>query len=161
MLIEILNNLANDVHTEFSSINHGGCAVFANIIATELSRLGIRVFGIVACFDVEDLNTVRENIEDNFSLEEWNQAGICFNHVGIVFWYEGKKYYYESMEGVVEAQNCYSLCGLEICEGYLYLEELEALANTKRGWNTWFNRAQIPALAEFVSDYIQKELVAA
>lgn len=163
MLIDILNVLAVEALRSIPNLNEGGCAVFANLIGQRLARFGIEYSGIVADEGL-NLNVIRNNVNNRFCKWDWNHEGVDFGHVGIEFRYRGEKYWYETICGVVPPGH--SVGCWEPAEGWLYPDELRAIAEEPSGWNCSFNRETgIPKIKRVISRYLplrkRKELLMA
>jgi hypothetical protein len=155
-IVAKLNKLGNDVMERYPNINYGGCCVYAAMITAALKKHGIEAKGIVASYgagkpkwmskDIATINKARKNIQKN-TIHEWQMNGISFAHVGVEFKIDGKKKHYDS-EGVRPASKV--LDKMPIYAGRMEYIELRALAGKKDGWNTSFNRKDIPALRKLV-----------
>lgn len=149
-LIDKLDTIGCVVNNDIRNINCGGCCVFASIIVEKLTSLGIRSRGIVVDYsgNKNSLAFARNFVvNDAGNLDEWNQAGINFNHVAVEFVVDGTRYHYDT-NGVTLAHRTFR-CDT-IHAGRLKLKELKALASAKHGWNPSFNRDNIPLIKEIV-----------
>ncbi len=148
-VVTTLNNVGREVYSNYRRINNGGCCVYAALIVEQLQKLGIRSCGIVGSYNAEyvSLAKARECVKDKKNTKEWNANGVQFMHVGVEFFLDGKRYHYDTA-GVHPAAK--ELDGLKIYRGRLRIEELKALAGTKKGWNPTFNRTSIPAIRKMV-----------
>lgn len=161
-IVKKLNTLGKEVMSRYPYINHGGCCVYAAMVAEELHKHGIEAKGIVSAYGAKELNgngitldNIRPGIKSN-ALEEWNKHGIRFNHVGVEFVIkkEGKraiKKHYDST-GVKSAST--ELDHMPIYKGRLALVDLKALARKRKGWNESFNRHVIPELRKLVKAHL-------
>jgi len=155
-IVTKLNQLGNDVMERYPDLNKGGCCVYAAMIVAALKKHDITARGIVASYgarkpgwlttDIATINKARKNIQKN-TLQEWQENGISFAHVGVEFSINGVKKHYDS-SGVRAAGR--KLDDMPIYDGRLEYKELRAVAAKKDGWNTSFNRRDIPALRKLV-----------
>lgn len=99
-VINALNILGRRINRWYPTINHGGCCVFAVLVAEELLKRNIPVEIIVAADAASgNIDRAREQVNSNRK-DEWNAAGIYFNHVGIEFIIDGNVYHFETEHGV-------------------------------------------------------------
>ena len=156
-LITKLNHLGEEVLERYPCINYGGCAVYAAMIVAALKRHNIDAKGIVASYgagspgwmssDVATIDKAREKIKKN-DIHEWQANGISFAHVGVEFKIGRLKKHYDT-SGVRRAGKL--LDKMPIYEGRLEYTEVRALAASKKGWNSSFDRKDIPALRKLVN----------
>lgn len=158
-ILKRLVDLGQTVNQHYPKINHGGCCVYAALVARALKDRGIESRGIAAsCMTkdwytgkVKDLDPVRKKITNN-TCAEWNENDVYFGHVGIEFKYRGRYRHYDS-NGL--HMRMPALSGLTIYKGRLTLEEMESLAATRDGWNSTFDRKHIPDVKRMVEDYLR------
>lgn len=165
-IVTKLDQLGVEVLRRYPDINSGGCCVYAAMIVAALHKHKIKAQGIVASWNAERMNyagasidTIRHYIVKN-TLTEWEDNGISFSHVGVEFEYKGlirktKRHYDTS--GVRPAGKM--LDSMPIYKGRLDLNELRTLAGRKDGWNSTFDRKQIPALRTFVKNFLAVDKV--
>lgn len=148
-----LNRLSARMKEDHHTINWGGCCVFAARVAHHLSQFvptRIRVGqGWEGC-DTIRIDAVRERVESN-QPKEWNKAGLYFAHVIVEFEYKGKMYHY-CADGVKKARSTTNMGGYRIVEGHLTNQEAKELAESKNGWNTCFDRDEIPDVHAIIDD---------
>lgn len=146
-VISVLNTLGNTVLSRYPNINYGGCCVYAAIVAAALEKKGIPVVGIVSShFSDNNINEAREHVRHN-TVPEWERNGIFFTHVGIEFKIGKKKMHYDT-HGVRVAKSEFHT--IPIYPGRLTKDELRALGSRKSGWNSTFDRTDIPQLRKLV-----------
>lgn len=148
-----LNRLGEEVYDRYPNINSGGCCVYAAMVVAELNKLNIPAKGIVASYSSlasKSIDKIRPLIEKN-TLDEWQKNGVSFSHVGVEFTLNGKKKHYDT-GGVRKAGK--ELDHMPIYKGRLEYIELRALAAKKYGWNTCFNRRDIPELRRLVKSFL-------
>ncbi len=158
-LVKTLNRLGKDVMQKYPLINYGGCCVYASMVSIELRKKGIAARGIVSSYYAETCDTTideaRKKVREN-NVFEWNSNGINFFHVGLEFDYKGKTRHYDST-GVCVAKK--KLDKMPIYAGRLTHAELKALASKQDGWNSRFDRKNIPALRKLVRSYFENVTV--
>ena len=160
-IVAKLNKLGNDVMERYPNINRGGCCVYAAMIVAALKKHDIDAKGIVASYgagkpgwmqkEVATITKARKKIQKN-DINEWQSNGISFSHVGVEFKLDSEKKHYDS-EGVRKASK--KLDKMPIYAGRMEYLELRALAGKKDGWNTCFNRRDIPALRKLVKSRLR------
>lgn len=145
-----LNRLGKRVNALYPDINHGGCCVYAAIVADELDRLGVPARGIVATWTSDrgdtDIDEIRNYVECN-NVAEWEENGVFFTHVGIEYNINGKIKHCDS-NGVKDKGNI--LMSWAIYKGRLMIHELKQLARSGRDWNKSFDRKDIPAIRRLI-----------
>lgn len=153
-IIELLNDFGAEMHQRFPLINDGGCCVFASLVARRLSAFfPTRI--VVGDDEVSTtIDLAREYAADN-CIYQWNDAGIGFGHVIVEFDCGGKTYHYDT-SGCVEKSDTTNLFDYKIYAGYLTVQEAEELASTPRGWNTVFNRKDIPEIKWLVKRFFDR-----
>jgi len=157
-IINTLNVLGAAAENECYYLNAGGCAVYANLVAKELDKLGIPVHGIVATYEPKDLNKVRQGVTNANKKREWNANGLDFSHVGVEFKLGNRWYQYDS-KGVHPRKSWLNREWWKVCKGHLSLVELDGIANEAAGWNDDFNRrTEIPKLKRLTKQFF-KEVV--
>lgn len=143
--------------SEIPRLNHGGCCVFAALVAERLHAVGIPVWGVVSEHDAKaDLNEVRLTKKPQNTVASWNAAGVWFRHVLVQFALDGKVWTYDS-EGLVEGSpKVEDTCGGKLYSGNLTVSELNELAKS-RGWSSAFDRGEIPRLRKLCDNYLSPE----
>lgn len=153
-ITEKLNHLGEVVYSRWPYINHGGCCVYAALVAEELVKHNIDSVGIVAAYDAagtaKSIDTIRSNIRKN-TVDEWQSNGVSFNHVGLEFKIKGRKKHYDT-RGVVKAALRFD--SMPIYKGRLKLDDMKKLASRRAGWNSSFNRRNIPALRQLIKEHL-------
>lgn len=156
-LFEALNTLGNRINRFYPNVNHGGCCVYASIIGEDLLSRGLKTRVVVAnSWEAKkNLNKVRKQVNNTNQKEEWNAAGIYFNHVGVEFKLGGKWFLYDS-DGVNPRGP--KLGSYKVHPGFISVEEAKALAAEREGWNESFNRRSIPGLRKHVKQFLDTNL---
>lgn len=161
MIVDHLNALGAEAELKIEYLNHGGCCVFAALIARELQNKGYKASGVVVSYGAEEsensVSKARKMVANN-TVYEWNDKALYFSHVGVEFKIDGFKHRYDSY-GVVGSRA--KLMNMPAYRGRLTVVEMEELA-ADTGWNPQFNRKQIPKLKRIVKKHFAKiEAVAA
>jgi hypothetical protein len=155
-LLDQLDGLAKKVSSQMKRINHGGCCVYATLVANHLQHIVPTRFVVFhggwRPDEDLDLDDVRNQVTSNCLLE-WNGCGVYFGHVVIEFDYDGKTYHYDS-EGWTDSDG--SICqGSVRIKGYLLKQDADELADDEYGWNDTFDRNQIPKMKRIIDDYFE------
>ena len=148
---EQIHEALKHIDNKYSNINCGGCGVMATLIGEYLSNLTeIRIaVGVKECFSKElelSFDQIRHVLSDNVntSVSDWYSHGISFNHVWVEFLW-GNVWYSIDMQDM--RKGTYGVDDVFIpYEGRLSLDNIKNLSNNITGWNTMFNRDQIPAI---------------
>lgn len=154
-LVRRLNALGKEVNARYESLNCGGCAVYAALVAEELVKLGVNVRGITASYCMmpgTDIDKVRPKIAKG-NPQEWGDNGVYFGHVGLEFEHNGKLRHYDSNGVKAKGRR---LMELPIYNGRLTPKELKTIAGTDEGWNRSFNRRHIPTIRRMVKAHMAK-----
>lgn len=142
-----LNNLGKKVEATVDGVNSGGCCVFAAEVAQYLSKLvPVQIKVVAGWCNNTPIDIVRSKVSNN-TPSEWNRKGLDFYHVVIQFELNGNLHIYDS-NGVVK----YSDFESDLIPGSLTLEEASELAGEARGWNSRFERDQIPRVRRLVRE---------
>jgi hypothetical protein len=151
-IFQDLSQFAIGLNSSFTSVNDGGCGVVASILGSQLSKF-VPVRIIVASWGVtKDLNEVRKTITCN-RVREWNKNDIHFGHVLVEFDHEEITYHLDTLNGVVMKTE--KAMGMKIIPGYLTIEEITELTEDKPGWNSHFDRSQIPAIKTRIEEFFE------
>ena len=149
-----IKHLCNDINNAAENINDGGCCVFAAKLGEQLSKFGkvsIRVIGYENEWG-RNINDIREVVNDNFDVTEWQSNGVSFWHVFIEFKYKRTLYQIDST-GVYNVNRGQTLVPKHnaLLDGCFTIDEAKQFASTPKGWNRCFDRNKIP-LIEFMMD---------
>ena len=162
MIIEQLNEAMEAFRNEFRSINSGGCCVMATLIAERLIDVVPDVeIKVYTWSEHDDVDALREEIIDPMNKFEWNEAGVSFTHVWVEFVLDGTRYAIDSDHGVLEVAAFHSREGRPMA-GAFTLDEARSFAMDGQGWNSCFDRDQIPAmqrLADELMDFNTEEVM--
>ena len=130
--------------------------MFASLVGSELTDLGLPVKGIVAHWCAEFAKPLffarrgvrrRNNTSEVTSIHEWHKEDVIFGHVGLEFRLGGKRYHYDS-NGLEKPTGI--LMEMPVYRGRMTIPELVALASTQDGWNEQFDRKCIPKLEQYI-----------
>jgi len=141
------------VQNKFPSINWGGCGVFANLLANELDKLGVKYKIIWIGHEArhkKDIKDIFKHYGGQVSLIDFNNRDIYLAHVMIKV---GRKFIDAS--GVHKNLND-TQWGWYRLRHEITKEQLEFISLTSEGWNTSFNRNQIPRVEKEVKKIFYK-----
>lgn len=148
-IIRELEKLCRDLDKKFRAINCGGCCVVAGYVALFLRHCDIDAKVIVIDGRTRDLNKLRNQFEDPSDISNWFNSSISFAHVLVAFTYNGKEY-------VMDSNGIRSKSGeQDIAEGHLEIREAIALGRKTSGWNSWFDRKQIPGIRRTITKHLK------
>ncbi len=153
-LIDKLNTIATEVSTKINYINHGGCCVFASLIAQHINSLLPMKIVVFSYGKTKSINMARKHIHNN-KLSEWNDNGVYFGHVMIELTVDDKTFLYDS-NGISSTRN--TINGYGKLPGELTLLEATELAEDSVGWNEDFNRDKIPLMKDIINKYFTPQL---
>lgn len=152
-IIEKLNELGEKAMKRFHSLNSGGCAVFASLVADRLAELGVEAEGVVAMDfwdSTPNIDKARKHVNNVGDADEWEANGVMLSHVGLRLNLNGREMLYDS-EGLRPAGHTRnSLLGYDVIQGTFTRDELRALADNAWNWNSKFNRRNIPKLQKLI-----------
>ena len=157
-----LKKLGKTIQKDYPYINHGGCAIYAIAVAKELKKLRIHPKILVVSPERGDVNTdirdVASIIKTKSNICEWNNQGVIFRHVIISFCFEGKQYHYDT-DGLSKASEKYFDTGVKerytLYKGHLSMLYAKEIVKRQSGWNSTFDRNDIPAINQIVKDYME------
>lgn len=161
-LLRRLRKLGKAINEHIDAPNYGGCAVIAALVSTQLQGLGVEVE--VVTKDSRWGNAmnapakVRGNLRPCPSAHEWESEDVSFGHVAVRFRSKGRCWTWDSESmhrcgSYFGPERRYSAAG-KFGEG-LTPKEAQACADTKKFWNTDFNRKQIPKLRTLVDYHLK------
>ncbi len=160
-LLNKLEKLSLEMTRKIKRINYGGCAVVAYAIATRIGiKTKVKVSGYNANYYKTSLNKIEKTFKEKYdiddpNLDDWDDRGVDFNHVFIEFKYEGKSYYWDS-DGLTDA-NGWDCEGEKVYNGDISMRTIRNLAGKSNGWNTRFNRNDIPKLFKIIDKYFDTD----
>jgi hypothetical protein len=150
-----LNELGEIVSDLYPDINHGGCCVYASLVAQELLRKNVNCSGIVTDWysgGKGNIDEARPNIKSN-TVDEWESNGVALNHVALEFSIGERKYHYDTSG--VKLANRRIFKGQPLYGGRLNAAEMMQLASRQQGWNRDFRRKDIPIIRKLVKFYLK------
>ena len=150
-IIEELNNTMSVLDMNHYDINYGGCGAVAAIIGNLLKdKCKVRValmpsWGGGKTEDFADIrNDLRNNCDDE-SISDWYDRGISFGHAWIEFCYKRKWY-------AIDSGHCVPYKEFpnyrDKYNEHMTLEDMEVLGDNPHGWNSHFDRSQLPEIKE-------------
>jgi hypothetical protein len=155
-LFTALGKCQDEIANKVKNPNYGGCGVIAAIVASELQSLGIPAevvtttkYGDVPRKVMQRVLTKNKPITNSAVDSE----GIERDHLGVRFKLGNLIRTWDS-DGLNKGRLLGYLnepCNYKFGEG-LTVEEATMLANDKHGWNSMFNRRQIPKIRKIVKE---------
>ena len=158
-----LRRLSRALNTQtYGDINWGGCGVMAGIVGEILELQGIPVevvtpsgynIGVPPKLARERLQA--EYWGENWTAEDWDNNGLSRSHLAVRFVLGGKLHTWDS-NGLLCSDRFFGRCvsgkpshvaDYPFGEGMTVQECIE-ISSTPRGWNTYFDRSQIPLMRE-------------
>lgn len=149
-IIQLLDKVAREVEFKVTSeLNRGGCAVYASLVGRWLKQVvpvDVAVSDDCSSISVAEARDI--GLVGTADLDEWNNCGLTFGHVVLDFEYNGQQYWYDSNGAVPQSLTggCDPTFHLPVLDGRLSVEEIIILAQVETGWNTRFNRNEIPKI---------------
>lgn len=141
------------IHEKFPSINWGGCGVFANLLTTELDKLGVKYKIIWIGNNPNDKKQIKKIFKekgDKVILWDFNEIGIGVAHFMVKI---GRKFVDAS--GVYKSLNDTEWWNYRLrCE--VTKENLNSVSVSHLGWNNMFDRKQIPRVEREVKSLFKK-----
>jgi hypothetical protein len=162
-LLARLTELGELVQREFLHVNHGGCCVYAALVADKLQSLkpqthpGIKIFGDNNGGVAEDFCI--EGWLKNYpraSLKDWVASGLEVHHAVLQVSFGGRLWYADC-DGVTQ-NLCSFRRGYPIYKGTLPVKvalEFALRGDTAHFWNEAFNRCQIPRMRHIIDDFFK------
>lgn len=148
-LKDVLKSVGETAKSISPYLDNGGCGVFAAAVAKELWKLGIP-FNIVSAAPTSvtttALDTVRSLCNSNVK-SQWSDNGATFWHVGLQVYIDGEWFSFDST-GL--QSNTEKLGALDVKSGYWTLDEMMAFADEEEGWNSCFDRREIPRIERMI-----------
>ena len=155
--LELLKRGLISIHGRHHNINCGGCGVFATLAYPFISQLfdNVSICLVQYYGKGENVDHTRKEIiingESVYDKKNW--GALNFNHILLKVVVDDVSYLIDS-EGVREEEDyCY-----HVCDGSFTYEEIKALSASGSGWNSWFDRDQIPSINADVAHLFNNEL---
>lgn len=146
-----LNKLARDILDAFPDINNGGCCVFAALIAKQLQHyypVRILAFGKKPTTSID---YARSKVKKN-NCREWGRNDIDLYHIVVEFCDEDGVFYHYDTTGVHNSLGSIRE-DLKKIPGSFAIQEACELASDFRGWNTDFDRRNIPNIDKVIKKH--------
>jgi hypothetical protein len=152
--------LSQDLTDNVEYINHGGCGVVAAEVVRILADAGVPSDVIVTTYDRDDPSPAEVRtrlVAKGFKrdvMHNWDMEGLHRGHLAVRFKLGHRVFHWDS-EGVLSAAKgftrgaFYRTVTYPLGEGLLP-EEVQAMADTEQGWNSSFDRGDIPMIQELV-----------
>lgn len=166
-LMRRLRRLQRAITEHVAWPNHGGCAVIAGIVGEHLRDLGFDVEIVTpvnkgALFETKPAAEVRNNLPAKWSWNHWDENGLSRAHLAVRFRSGGRCYTWDS-ETLLRKAGWFGRASTwtgwpgkyqtsaKFGDG-MTVDECNKLASTGKGWNTTFDRKQIPTIRT-LADY--------
>jgi hypothetical protein len=155
-LIEMLEELTEELYHYDSHIDWGGCCVMAGILGEKVKQHTLVRIAVKESMLATNTNNRCNPLHEarintgNYKVSDWHKYGVTFGHVWLEFMHEGKWYGVDASDGVWEDENTGKF------PDYLSVKEAQALGADAEGWNTSFNRNNIPGLQAIVDRHFDK-----
>lgn len=149
-------------------INYGGCGVIAGIVGEILEMWGIPV-EVVTPTGKDRGTTPREARErlvaeywgEGWTAYDWDENGLYRAHLAVRFKLGGKVYTWDS-DGLLCSDRFFgrneygepSYCADYPFGDGMTVQECIEISSTAEGWNTCFDRDQIPTMRELARKYL-------
>jgi hypothetical protein len=159
-LFAVLTKCAGKINQEIKEPNYGGCGVIAAAVAKELKSRNIPVEVVTPVYNtysVPPKKAVQSVIETNRKLNNSrvDDAGVNRDHLAVRFKLGRLIRTWDTDAGVSSAKVFGEYkrypCEYPFGEGFT-VEEAEALAKDKAGWNSRFDRRQIRKVNRIVKE---------
>ena len=154
-------------------INYGGCGVMAGIVGEILEIWGIPVEIVTPAEKGLDTppREIRERLiaeywgEDwtvhDWTVHDWDDNGLHRSHLAVRFVLGDKVYTWDS-DGLLCSDRFFgrneygepSYCADYPFGDGMTVRECIEISSTAAGWNTWFDRDQIPMMRELARKYL-------
>jgi len=147
--ISILNKCLKVIEEEFDDVSCGGCACVAAMVARKLRHEFpvMRILVTSGRFNdnkAVNLDEIRSNNSGVLSKWDWKSNGVGFNHVWLEIWRKGRWYVLDA-SGVSKRGKFYAEWGAPHI-GSFSIDEVELMAADSNGWNSWFDRRNLPQI---------------
>ena len=144
-----VNDILNDVNNNYRRINWGGCGFMAGIIAQHLTPIvhDIKIVSYGCWSSNSNIDKARPKVSHN-SMSGWEEYGVGFGHVWVEFKWNGS-WYAIDCEGIIPRKEMHHKWG-HPCGGSWTVKEIKAISNNRQGWNSTFNRDQVPSMRNYM-----------
>lgn len=156
-LLRALRRIGDAVLDDVPSINHGGCAVLAGIVGEHLERLGVPCeVATAGQWESMSAREARPRVKRKSDPRAWDVAGLGRAHLALRFRLGRYTYTWDAERlrrgSLVLGHERYNYVAPSGWGSGLTLAECRAMTQTQRGWNTCFDRADIPLLELIASE---------
>lgn len=162
-----LRRLSRALNTQTrGDINWGGCGVMAGIVGEILELWGIPVEVVTPAEYCDEVSPkeARERMEywgENWTANDWDSNGLSRSHLAVRFKLRGKLYTWDSA-GLLcsdryfgrRADGSPSRCADYPFGDGMTVQECIEISSTQDGWNTVFDRRQIPLMRELAYQHL-------
>lgn len=164
-----LRRLSRALNTQTQGdINWGGCGVMAGIVGEILELWGIPVEVVTPA--AEDWGTspqeARERLQaeywgDDWTVHDWDDNGLSRGHLAVRFKLRGTMYTWDS-DGLLCSDRFFGRRddgSPSHCADYAFgegmtVQECIEISSTSEGWNSMFDRDQIPLMRELAYQHL-------
>ena len=159
-VVDTMRDLGTAVGKRYTDVNCGGCCVYASIVGQALKDRGYKVLIRVQEYHMHkkdrlDIMEKKRQVTDKADYKAWWKVGIEFNHVILQFGAERAQWLHDFKRTVLLADK---FGEHYLHHGHLTVREAAKLAEDRTAWNSMFNRAQIPHMAKFVGQFLDRRL---
>ncbi len=143
---EILD-LCSEIDNSVEYLNHGGCGVFAFLVGSRLEKFDNCAVKVrVVDFYGEFTGNIEKAIPSDFSdIRNWEKNGVAFNHIVLEVKLKHLKPFFLDSHGIYESE--------KIVEGSIPVGFIQYIVQASKGWNSAFNRRQIPTIMRKVKQF--------
>lgn len=172
-ILDRLDELAYHASQHIARLNCGGCAVFAHMVGDRLYRmpagdhsielLGYAVNGecrtvvpwvtetLVPKTTEISIDDLRHIVKDRWCARAWSNAGLKLSHVGAELRIDGVDYIFDS-SGIAPSEIHNEF--YDRVDGRIERKEMLLMALQPMGWNSKFDRQQLPFIKALVRAFL-------
>lgn len=152
-LLPKLRRLGAEVNSRtHATINFGGCAVYAAAVAARLEAMGIPA-EVVTPATGASASEARDNLRADGATgrrnREWDAAGLSRSHFAVRF-KNGRRWYTHDTDVTLPGRAFFGERMYPSTTDGLTPAEAWALADDANGWNSSFDRGQVPLVRGMV-----------
>ena len=157
-LFSALASISDEVEDTVESVNCGGCGVFAGIIGQHLERIGL-VCDVATQlrYQAQPAKAVRKKIDPlTATARVWFDNGLSGAHLVLRFKIGNEVCLYDALG--VDNRELFNRWGLSRNDFGLGLtvQETVVMSSKSVGWNSSFDRDQIPIIQEIADTYLSE-----
>lgn len=158
-LFKRLSALRVAINTHIKCLNYGGCAVVAGMVGEVLQELDITCDIATPAYG-KPASEVRPNVGARATASTWCSNGLSTHHLAVRFRVNGVTYIWDSdclSEGGVTfgGEDGDELIAAGQLGDGLTVQECVRIGLNKTGWNSTFDREQIPKLRTLVEYHLK------